>query len=162
VGVAVAPGAAPAHVSSPPAGRLKAPALVGVAGAGLAAALLVRDPHTPGSWPPCPFLALTGVPCPGCGGLRAVRDLVTGDLAGALSSNAWAVLTVVLVCATYAVWVVSRAGGERPGRSPVARGATAATAWLSARATVLVASWGVGLVAFGALRLLPALSVLRP
>ena len=162
MGVAVAPGAAPARVSSPPAARLRGPALVGTAGAGLAAALIARDPHTSGSWPTCPFLALTGVPCPGCGGLRAVHDLMAGDLAGALSSNAWAVLTAVLVTGTYVVWVVSRVGGVRQGRSRVVRGATAATAWVSTRATVLVAAWAVGLVAFGALRLLPVLSVLRP
>ena len=28
----------------------------------------------------CPFLALTGYYCPGCGGTRAVRSLLKGDL----------------------------------------------------------------------------------
>jgi hypothetical protein len=162
VGVAAVSDAAPHRATSPLATRLKGPALVGAGGAALAAALLARDPHAAGSWPTCPFLALTGVPCPGCGGLRAVHDLLTGDLVAALSSNAWAVLTAVLVAGTYATWVVSRVGATRHVRSRTVRAATAATAWRSARATVLVAAWALGLAAFGALRLLPVLSVLRP
>jgi hypothetical protein len=141
---------------------LRAPVLVGTGGLVLAAALLARDPHTTGSWPPCPFLALTGVPCPACGGLRAVHDLLAGDVPAALSSNAWAVLTTVLCLGAYAAWLVTRVGAGSPTPSGAVRVATTATAWMSRRATVLAAAWGVGLVAFGALRLLPALSVLRP
>lgn len=157
---AVTPPAASSRASSPP--PLRAPVLVGAGGVALSAALLVRDPHAPGAWPPCPFLALTGVPCPGCGGLRAVHDLLTGDLVGALSSNAWAVLTAVLCVGTYAAWLVSRVASTRRGATPGARAATALTAWMSAHATVLATAWGVGLLAFGVLRLLPPLSVLRP
>jgi len=141
---------------------LRAPALVGAGGLTLAAALLLRDPNRSGSWPPCPFLALTGVPCPGCGGLRAVHDLLTGDVVGALSSNAWAVLTTVLCVGTYAAWLASRVGASHPAQSWSGRAGTSVTAWLSAHATVLAAVWAAGLVAFGVLRLLPSLSVLRP
>ena len=67
--------------------RLQAPVLV--AGGLLLAslALHVRDPHRSGSWGICPWLALTGTYCPGCGGLRAVNDLTHGDVLGAASSN---------------------------------------------------------------------------
>jgi hypothetical protein len=60
-----------------------------LAGGVLAAsvALHLRDPHAAGSWGICPWLALTGTYCPGCGGLRAVNDLTRGDLAAAASSN---------------------------------------------------------------------------
>ena len=141
---------------------LRAPGLVGAGGVALAAALLLRDPDQPGAWPRCPFLALTGVPCPGCGGLRALHDLLTGDVVAALSSNAWAVLTAVLCVGTYAAWLASRVGEPRADRWWGGRAGACATAWLSAHATVVAAVWAAGLVVFGVLRLLPPLSVLRP
>jgi hypothetical protein len=60
-----------------------------VAGVLLAAsvALHLRDPHQSGSYGFCPWLALTGTYCPGCGGLRAVNDLTHGDVLAAASSN---------------------------------------------------------------------------
>jgi len=66
---------------------VRAPVLV--AGGLLAAsvALHVRDPHGSGSYGLCPWLAITGTYCPGCGGLRAVNDLTNGDVLGAASSN---------------------------------------------------------------------------
>jgi len=39
-------------------------------------------------WPKCPVYAVTGIYCPGCGGLRATWDILHGNLAGALSQNA--------------------------------------------------------------------------
>ncbi|MFC8500745.1 DUF2752 domain-containing protein [Pedococcus sp. NPDC057267] len=133
--------------SVPPAG-VRAPLLVGAGGAALAAALVLRDPHQHGSWGLCPFLLLTGVPCPACGGLRATHDLLTGHLGAALSSNAYAVATAFLVVAAWASWLAAAARGRRP-------------AW-AARLPVAGPVWALGLLAFGALRLLPALSVLRP
>jgi hypothetical protein len=127
---------------------LRGPAVVGACGVALGAALLLRDPHDPGSWARCPVLLLTGVPCPGCGGLRAAHDLLTGHLGAALSSNAYAVFTALLMGLAYAAWVAAAARGRRP-------------TWTD-RVPVLAAAWLVGLLAFGALRLLPALSVLRP
>jgi hypothetical protein len=127
---------------------LRAPLLVGAAGMVAAAALLLRDPHTAGAWPACPILTLTGVPCPACGGLRATHDLLTGDVTAALSSNAYAVLTVLLAGLAYAVWLTAAARGRR-------------ITWLR-RSSVVGGLWAGGLLAFGLLRLLPGLSVLRP
>lgn len=127
---------------------LRAPVLVGAAGAVAAVALLLRDPHTAGSWPVCPVLSLTGVPCPACGGLRATHDLLTGDVVAALSSNAWAVSTVVAAVILYAVWLGAAVRGRR-------------VTWLR-RSSVVGGLWAGGLVLFGVLRLLPGLSVLRP
>ena len=84
--------------------RTWAPAAVGVAGATAVAALAVRDPHVPGSWGTCVFYDGTGLWCPGCGGLRAVNDLTHLDVAGALSSNAVAVVLVVLLAAWWGTW----------------------------------------------------------
>ncbi|MDP3968935.1 MAG: DUF2752 domain-containing protein, partial [Nocardioides sp.] len=77
----------------------------GLAGVGAALLLVVRDPHTPGSFAVCPS-ALLGFACPGCGTLRATHDLLTGDLLGALSHN---VLTLpALVWLGW--WWLARAG----------------------------------------------------
>ena len=67
--------------------RVQAPVLVAVALLAASVALHLRDPHRSGSWGFCPWLALTGTYCPGCGGLRAVNDLTHGDVVAAASSN---------------------------------------------------------------------------
>lgn len=56
------------------------------------------DPNTAGSFfPPCPFLALTGLYCPGCGLTRALHALVHFDLTRAVAMNALIVLSLPLV-----------------------------------------------------------------
>jgi Protein of unknown function (DUF2752) len=58
------------------------------------AALDFFDPATSGLFPPCPLRYLTGWYCPGCGSLRALHQLLHGNL-----RDAWALnpLTVVLL-----------------------------------------------------------------
>jgi hypothetical protein len=128
--------------------RLLGPGAVGLAAAGVATALALRDPHVSGSWGYCPFLLLTGHPCPGCGGLRATNDLLHGDLAAALSSNAYAVLSIALLAVLWTVWVVRRV-----------RATTTTLTLVTGR---LGLGWLAGLLAFGVLRLLPGLSALQP
>jgi hypothetical protein len=78
----------PEPVAAQPRLRRIRPPLLVASGLLLASvALHLRDPHESGSWGFCPWLALTGTYCPGCGGLRAVNDLTRGDLASAASSN---------------------------------------------------------------------------
>ncbi|MEA2349053.1 MAG: hypothetical protein QOG62_2840 [Thermoleophilaceae bacterium] len=67
-------------------------------------ALRVRDPHEYGSWGLCPFRALTGWDCPGCGGLRAVNDLAHGQLSAAAGSNLLFVASIPLLVALWGVW----------------------------------------------------------
>jgi hypothetical protein len=90
---------------------------VAVAGAAAAAAALlyVRDPHRPGAYGLCPFHALTGLWCPGCGGLRAANDLVHGDLWASLSSNAFVAPLVLVLAVAWVRWVPRRwrGGNER-------------------------------------------------
>jgi hypothetical protein len=84
--------------------RVQAPVVVAVALLAASLALHVRDPHRSGSWGICPWLALTGTSCPGCGGLRAVNDLTHGDVVGAASSNLLLVGSLPLL----AVWWTRR------------------------------------------------------
>jgi hypothetical protein len=77
-------------------------------------ALHYRDPHQHGSWGFCPFNAMTGLYCPGCGGLRAVNDLTDGHVGAAFSSNAVVVALVPVATVLLAVWAVDRwRGGSR-------------------------------------------------
>ena len=51
------------------------------------AVLWVRYPHIVGFGPSCPFHRLTGIPCPGCGGVRATETLMKGHILEALYVN---------------------------------------------------------------------------
>ena len=92
---------------------MRDPAAIAVAGAGLFALLRLHDPHGSGSYGFCPSLVLTGIPCPGCGGLRAVNDLTHGDVAAAVSSNVLAVALVAGLAVAWTVWAARRWRGQR-------------------------------------------------
>ncbi|MCI0657730.1 MAG: DUF2752 domain-containing protein [Acidobacteria bacterium] len=68
-----------------------------------ASAILLRIPEArlPASLH-CPFLALTGLPCPTCGGTRAFAALAGGNLWRALLLNPLVTVTVVGVFAAAA------------------------------------------------------------
>jgi hypothetical protein len=84
--------------------RLTPPLAVAGLVLGASVVLHLRDPHQQGSYGFCPWLALTGTYCPGCGGLRAVHDLTDLRLADAASSN----LLLVAALPAFAVgWVRS-------------------------------------------------------
>jgi hypothetical protein len=88
--------------------------LAAAAGVG-ALALHLRDPHTSGSWGFCPIRLITGLQCPGCGGLRAVNDLTNLDLAAAASSNLLFVAMIPLIVGFWLLWVRNAAAGrDRP------------------------------------------------
>ncbi|HEX8399196.1 MAG TPA: DUF2752 domain-containing protein [Pyrinomonadaceae bacterium] len=75
----------------------------GLAVAGLAAAggilFLVKtiNPTSSGWFPQCPFYALTGLSCPGCGATRGMHRLLNGDWLAALDYNALLVLFVPMI-----------------------------------------------------------------
>jgi hypothetical protein len=73
-------------------------------------ALHLRDPHRSGSYGFCPWLALTGTYCPGCGGLSAVNDLTHGNVLAAASSNLLFVASLPFVAVW---WLRSFADGWR-------------------------------------------------
>lgn len=80
------------------------PLLVAAAVAVLTLALRLHDPHGYGSWGLCPFRAVTGFDCPGCGGLRAVNDLTHGHVSAAAGSNLFFVASIPLLVGLWVVW----------------------------------------------------------
>jgi hypothetical protein len=70
-----------------------------VAAAGLAGtAVLFRfSPQEYSFYPRCPFYALTGHYCPGCGATRAIAGLLHGHMAAALHFNAAATLLLPIL-----------------------------------------------------------------
>ena len=57
----------------------------------------------------CPFYGLTGLHCPGCGTLRALRCLLHLDLPGALAFNPLTVLCLAVLAVDGALrWVAPR------------------------------------------------------
>lgn len=92
---------------SPRSRRLVAPLAVGALALCATAYVGLVDPNEPGHYPLCPTKALTGLDCPGCGGLRATHALVTGDVVGALDHNAFVVLVLIpLAVAAWVAWLV--------------------------------------------------------
>jgi hypothetical protein len=98
--------------------RWKAAGVVAAAGA-FATAVVLRDPTVPGIWPPCPFHAMTGLHCPGCGSLRAFHELLTGRPETALRLNAFAVLSAPLLLRALAGEAAVLAGRPRPAVPPL-------------------------------------------
>ena len=64
-------------------------------------------------YPRCLFHAVTGLQCPGCGGLRAAHCLLHGDLAGAWRFNPLLIIAIPLV----GVWSIGYLLHQRSGRS---------------------------------------------
>lgn len=100
--------------------------------AGALAYVGLRDPHAPGfGFPPCPFRALTGWNCPGCGGLRMTHDLLHGDLGAAVVDNAFLVVGLPMLT----LWLLVRwqRGRQLMPRTAIVTVIVAATAWTAIR-----------------------------
>jgi hypothetical protein len=70
-------------------------------GLALVAVLYFFPPEQHRFYPRCLFYTLTGIQCPGCGGLRAVHRLLHGELAAAWRFNPLVVLLLPLI----AIWL---------------------------------------------------------
>lgn len=73
-----------------------------IATAGALAFLYVLNPSTSTLYPTCPFLAVTGCYCPGCGSLRALHHLMRGHLQTAFGLNPLLVLSLPFVGYSFA------------------------------------------------------------
>ncbi|MGW0932088.1 DUF2752 domain-containing protein [Streptomyces sp. NPDC002644] len=91
--------------------RLAAPAAVLGAVVGAFAYVGTVDPNEPGHYPACPLLSVTGLYCPGCGGLRSAHAFVHGEPAVALQANVPAVVGYLLFAVVWTVWTARAARG---------------------------------------------------
>lgn len=91
------------------------PVLVAGGAAAVAGYVALVSPLAPGHYPVCPFYALTGYYCPGCGTLRAIHELTRGHLVQAAGYN---MLTVVMLPVLGYIWVnwLVRTMHRRPRR----------------------------------------------
>ncbi|MFF3175320.1 DUF2752 domain-containing protein [Streptomyces sp. NPDC057900] len=102
----------PAPVPASRLRRIAAPAgaMAGVLGAFVLVGSV--DPNEPGHYPVCPLLRLTGIYCPGCGGLRSAYAVAHGDLGTAFGSNAPAVIGYGIFAVVWVLWMVRAATGK--------------------------------------------------
>lgn len=128
--------------------RLLPPGAVAAGSVALLILLHLADPRE-GEFPSlCPFLMVTGRWCPACGGLRATRALMAGDLTAAVGYNALAVVAIPVLVYVWFAWTLAEAGLRGP---PPVR-LTPRTGWW------LVAAGA----AFWLLRNLPGFEMLTP
>ena len=83
---------------------------------GAGAVLYFFNPSTHGFYPVCEFHQLTGLNCPGCGGTRAVYQLLHGHLLRALEDNALVVLSLAGLAGRGAWFETKKFCAARPGR----------------------------------------------
>ena len=75
----------------------------------LGGAVLWRfDPVQYGFYPRCQFYTMTGLQCPGCGGLRAIHALLHGHLKEAFRLNALFIAALPIVTALLIRWLLRR------------------------------------------------------
>jgi len=86
-------------------GRLYGALGTGASAVGALAYIGIGDPHSPDfGFPACPFKALTGWNCPGCGGLRMTHDVLHGDLGAAIVDNVFLLVGLPIL----AIWLLVR------------------------------------------------------
>jgi len=114
----------------------RAPLLVAAITVAATAYIAAVDPNHPGHYLACPLLTLTGVYCPGCGGLRAVHDLAHLDLAGAWSMNPLLVAVVPIAVLAWGRWLVR---AWKPGPVPTPASSRRSSWYAAVALTVLLA-----------------------
>lgn len=99
--------------------------------------------------PPCPFSALTGLSCAGCGGQRMLSALLRGDVSLAFRQNPFLFCALPLL----GLYLLGEAVRYGKGRPPLCR-----QPW----AVAFLAALALGAVAFTLLRNLPGFEMLGP
>jgi hypothetical protein len=90
------------------------PAAVLAAAAAAVTYVAMVDPGRPGHYPVCPFRALTGYYCPGCGSLRMLHALAHGHWGEAFGRNPLAFAMLPVFGYVWAWWAVSAARRRPP------------------------------------------------
>ncbi|MEZ5143584.1 MAG: DUF2752 domain-containing protein [Acidimicrobiales bacterium] len=95
-------------------GRRLVPVGLGLTAAAACAYTLVNDPNQSSAYPQCPFKALTGLDCPGCGLTRGVFSLLHGRVLEALNHNLLLLVILPVFAYIYAMYVARALGWELP------------------------------------------------
>ena len=105
--------------------------------AGVAGLVVVYlfDPRNPGLYPVCPFFGLTGCYCPGCGTLRAIHQLLHGNVTAAFGYNPYSMLALP------AIGYSLVAGGMRAYRLPAIPPLTIPAGSIWALLAAILAFW---------------------
>jgi hypothetical protein len=89
-----------------------------IAFAAVALALVyMEDPNTSRLFPVCPFHAITGLHCPGCGSLRATHALLHGHFGTAFDKNVLAVSALPFLTVYFVLRYVRRSSRSIPSAS---------------------------------------------
>ena len=148
--------APPLRIGDEASRRRVATVAVGVAGATWigVTGLLARSESAAAAVPiGCPFKAVTGLDCPGCGSTRSLGALTRFDLGAALDHNLLVPAALVFLVASFVVWTAASWRRSEPGRA--APGEAFAATDLVRRPAVIVAI-GVVVVTFSVVRNLDA------
>ena len=103
-----------------PRRRSAAVSLIAIACVAAAVILFFLDPAVTSIYPSCPLHTLTGLYCPGCGGLRALHQTLHGNLSAALRLNPLFVLALPLIVYELSLRLFSFLTG-RPVRATLLR-----------------------------------------
>ena len=77
-----------------------------------AAYLFIFEPGKSGFFPACPFRALTGFTCPGCGSTRGLHRLLHGDLLAAFEFNPLMVVALPFLLYALVRYTVAAVSGR--------------------------------------------------
>lgn len=115
--------------------RVPRPALLAVAALTAAAALVLFcfDPRGYHFYPVCYFHRLTGLLCPGCGGLRGLHQLLHGHVEAAFRFN-----PMLVVLAPFALWLAARCGLQWVRNQPVSVGVRPVWLWLTLAVALVI------------------------
>lgn len=98
----------------------------------LLAALFTFNPSRYSFYPFCAFHRVTGMQCPGCGGLRAAHHLLHGEVVTAFRYN-----QLVVVAVPGLAFFLAHRGWRGPRKEKVSHRAQARWAWLAFAALVV-------------------------
>ena len=119
--------------ASPTAVRQATLALLGLLAAAACAVLFCYDPRQYHFYPVCFFHLTTGLLCPGCGALRALHQLLHGNLVAAFHLNPVLVMVLPVM-----LWLGARYALRKAAGQPASLGLRPLWLWLALAAVLIV------------------------
>jgi hypothetical protein len=70
------------------------------------------NPSVSSFFPPCPFHKLTGLYCPGCGSLRALHQLLHGNISKSFNYNPLMILSLPFIIYSFLSYIIEEIIGK--------------------------------------------------